>query len=141
MSTCYLLGLQETLGKFLRRTMESSHFKNRWELIEKCAGAKAGTTEFTLSQEISAEFDGMHHTKRVSSRRTCRVPVTTVDEEWKRRNCPEVSIIKCDVEGAEMEVLYGAVECINRARPYIMMEWNRINIKAYDVTFVNLGIH
>jgi FkbM family methyltransferase len=128
----------ENALKFLRRTMDASRFRNRWELIEKCAGAKVGTTEFTLSQQISSEFDGMRHTKRASSRRTCRVPVTTVDEEWRRRNCPEVSVIKCDVEGAEMEVLHGAVECINLARPYVVMEWNRVNIKAYDVTSADL---
>jgi len=124
--------------KFLRRTMRNVSFKDRWELIEQCAGAEVGATEFTLSEETTAEFDGIRHTKRVQSHEMRQVPMTTIDAEWKRRAYPEVSVIKCDVEGAEIAVLHGAVECINRTRPYILMEWNRINIQAYNFTSSDL---
>jgi FkbM family methyltransferase len=128
----------ENALQFLRRTMQNCAFGNRWELIPKCVGAETGTVTFTLSDGIHIEFDGMQHTGRVNASKSIQVPMTTIDEEWRRLGSPPISIIKCDVEGAELGVLMGAAHCIASARPYVLMEWNEINFRSYGVTTSDL---
>jgi hypothetical protein len=60
------------------------------------------------------------------------VAVTTLDSEWSAMESPLVSFIKIDVEGAELMVLQGAVRCIKKCRPYIMIEWNQEWLKKFD---------
>jgi hypothetical protein len=59
------------------------------------------------------------------------VEITTVDNEWKCLGCPEVSVLKCDVEGNELAVLQGARECLRVTRPAVLLEWNAKNLKPY----------
>lgn len=128
---------------FLRRTVENSRFRDRWTVIEKAAGSEIGDVEFsTASLELGA-FDGFHDTHRAGKRSKIRVPVTTIDYEWQILGCPKVSVIKLDIEGAELQALYGAKECIRNQQPYILIEWNEKNLKAYSyensaiLTFAN----
>ena len=123
----------ENAQKYLRRTMEVSSFKDRWELISKCVGAQVGTVEFTLSAEPLVEFDGIRHTGRVNAARTCQVPMTTIDMEWMKLGAPAISVIKADVEGGELGVLQGAAQCIADERPFVLIEWNRSNFDVYGV--------
>jgi hypothetical protein len=44
-----------------------------------------------------------------------------------------VSVIKVDVEGAELRVLRGASKCIEALRPPWLIEWNAANLKANRV--------
>ncbi|MCB1276984.1 FkbM family methyltransferase [Prosthecobacter sp.] len=120
--------------RFLRRTHEECEHKARWELVTKCLGAKPGSVTFTLSEGVNIEYDGMRHTRRVGAAGTCEVEVTTLDHEWRRIGCPCVSVIKCDVEGAELGVLEGGVECLTKERPFVLMEWNEANFSAYGVS-------
>jgi FkbM family methyltransferase len=128
----------ENALKYLRRTMQVSSFKSRWKLVSKSVGAHVSVVEFTLSAGKCVEFDGIRHTGRVEASRTCQVPMTTLDEEWRRLGCPPISVIKSDVEGAELGVLQGAVHCIAKERPFVLMEWNKSNFRAYGVTTVDL---
>jgi FkbM family methyltransferase len=128
----------ENAQKYLRQTMQESSFKNRWILVPKCVGGHVGAVEFTLSAGTCVEFDGIRHTGRVKASRTCQVPMTTLDEEWKRLGYPAISVIKSDVEGAELGVLQGAAHCIAKERPFVLMEWNKSNFQAYGVTTADL---
>jgi hypothetical protein len=64
--------------------------------------------------------------------------MTTLDEEWRRLGFPAISVIKSDVEGAELGVLQGAAHCIAKERPFVLMEWNKSNFQAYGVTTADL---
>lgn len=119
---------------FLRRTMGESPYGERWLLTPKAVGSEEGTVMFNLSDQGNSEFDGVEHTGRVPSVRTVTVEMTTIDREWRRHGSPRVSIIKCDVEGAELDVLRGARACLESTRPFVLLEWNRQNFRAYDVT-------
>ena len=44
-----------------------------------------------------------------------------------------VSVIKCDVEGGELDAIEGAKECIRACKPVVLSEWNRTNIQAYGL--------
>ena len=59
--------------------------------------------------------------------------MTTVDDEWNAAGQPTISVIKIDIEGAEMCALQGARSCIDSERPYVLLEWNAVNLRAYDV--------
>jgi len=124
--------------RFLRRTRDECAHQNRWELVSKCCGARIGSVTFTLSEGVNIEYDGMRHTRRVGAAGTCEIEVTTLDHEWRRLGSPRVSVIKCDVEGAELGVLEGAIECLTKERPFVLMEWNDANFSAYGVSTVGL---
>jgi FkbM family methyltransferase len=117
----------------LRRTIAGAGFGNRWRLVEKAAGAKAGSAEFSLSSFGEGVYDGLKSTGRAAEVAKVTVEVTTLDTEWKKLGCPPVSAIKIDVEGSELAVIEGAAECLKATRPTIMIEWNAKNLAAYDI--------
>ena len=51
---------------------------------------------------------------RLSEQGTVRIPVVNIDGVPE---CRDVTFIKMDIEGAEMDALYGAKETIKRNRP------------------------
>lgn len=116
----------------LQRTIAESQFRSRWTLIESAVGATSGNISFTLSSQANSLFDGIRPTHRVESIAQVTVNMTTLDETWKQLGKPCVSLIKIDVEGAESSVLQGAVDCIRTQRPFILLEWNRENLVAYE---------
>ena len=61
------------------------------------------------------------------------VALTTLDAEWDAIGRPQVSVIKCDVEGGEVGALEGAKRCLAACRPVVLLEWNGINIQAYGL--------
>ena len=58
--------------------------------------------------------------------------MTTIDHEWVSLGRPDVSLIKIDVEGSELDVLAGASECMKVCRPYILVEWTELNLRSYN---------
>jgi FkbM family methyltransferase len=116
----------------LRRTAEKSNYGDRWTILAKAAGDHAGEENFVLSGEQNSAYDGLKHTARVPTAGVSKVEITTIDLEWERVGKPSVSVLKIDVEGAEMSVLEGATKCIKACRPSVLMEWNACNLRAYD---------
>ena len=51
------------------------------------------------------------------------VETTTLDEE----NLPNISFLKIDVEGAEVEVLKGAINTIKKSRPVVLLEMDELH--------------
>lgn len=117
---------------FLRRTIAGNPFGSRWQLIEKAVGEKEGASEFIISSQAESLFDGFRNTYRASASSTIIVPVTTLDTEWHALGRPAVSVIKCDVEGADLEVLEGARSCLAATGAAILTEWNSTNLAAYE---------
>lgn len=118
---------------FLERTASESQYRNRWKVIGKAAGDRIGETEFFASMNGKHVFDGFRDTKRSEAMRPTTVPVTTLDSEWEDAGRPRVSVIKIDVEGAELQILEGARQCIEANRPYILIEWNEVNLRAFQL--------
>jgi len=119
---------------FLQRTVKESIYSNRWKVIPKAVGNKCGKTVFKLSKIEDGAFDGIRETNQTRAIREVYVDLTTIDFEWMQLNKPEVSIIKCDVEGAELLVIEGAAECIKTTKPYILIEFEPENFISYDYT-------
>ena len=116
----------------LMRTASRSRFADRWQVIPKAVGSKIGEIDFFMASPEMSAFNGIKDTKRAGDSKRITVPVTTIDHEWEQCGRPYVSLIKIDVEGAEIQVLEGASHCIVDQKPCILLEWNLTNLKAYN---------
>lgn len=115
----------------LRRTLSESPFRDRWQLVEMAATSIEGSVEFSLSPKTESLYDGLRNTRRSTSSATTTVAATTIDAVWRSLGKPEVSAIKCDVEGADLDVLQGAHECLQATNAAVLIEWNATNLAAY----------
>ena len=131
--TCRVVSFEPSPGtsECLRRTIVGSRFRDRWQLVEKAAGEMVGTCEFFAADSGLDAYNGFANTQRSAKARRLEVQVTTLDAQWKELGCPPVSVIKIDVEGAELQVLGGAREVVATERPAILLEWNMLNLRAY----------
>jgi len=115
----------------VERTIAESVYRERWTLVPKAVGKRVGKTSFSLSAQADSLFDGIRSTQRVPTVRQVEVEMTTLDFWWHEAGQPKVSLIKCDVEGGELDVMCGARECVASQKPAILLEWNSKNIAAY----------
>jgi len=132
---CHVVSFEPSANvlPYLQRTVAQSPFADRWIVIPKAVGAQVGTVKFNLNAPGHSPYDGIRATHRVSTRQSeVEVALTTIDREWHAHDTPHVSAIKIDVEGAELDVLRGARECLAAERPTVMVEWNAENLAAYD---------
>ena len=118
---------------WLRKTVAGSNLGDRWKLIEKAVASTPGVARFSVSASTEGLYDGLKHTQRSDEVRTEEVEVTSLDLEWNRSGCPDVSVIKIDVEGGELDVLRGGQECLRQTRPFVLTEWCDLNLRAYGV--------
>jgi len=131
---CRVVSIEASPGvlAYLNKTHQECAFKERWEIVRKAAIQRPGKDiSFTVHGSGGDVFDGILHTGRAPSATTVPVPTTSIDTEWELRDCPKVSLLKIDTEGAEIGVLNGAVKCLKACRPYIITEWCPKNFKAY----------
>jgi FkbM family methyltransferase len=131
--TVHVVSFEPSPGalKYLRRSVTESPFRERWHLIGKALAATSGRKAFFTSGEDASAFDSFAETNRTAAPASRgEVACTTLDEEWKALGSPVVSVIKIDVEGAELPVLEGAAECLAKCRPSILIEWNGSNLQA-----------
>ncbi|MDP9171849.1 MAG: FkbM family methyltransferase [Acidobacteriota bacterium] len=119
---------------YLKKTWESSPYRDRWKVIEKAVSDTPGHVQFNLSAADHAGYDGIKPTARTASIAVDTVEATTLDAEWQALGRPPVSCIKMDVEGAEMMALRGAQELIATTRPYIFLEWYEQNFRPFGCT-------
>lgn len=83
---------------------QDNNFRNKIELINKGLGASNCLLEFPAEYKGSGIYDG----------KSIKVNVTTLDSYLQGR---PVSFVKMDVEGAEMDVLWGMKETILLHKP------------------------
>lgn len=90
---------------------------------------------FNWGEESSA--DSLRDTRRVPNKKPTlyKVPAKRLDD---LDYAMEISVIKMDCEGAELSVLKGAEELIERNRPYILLEISPENLAAFGVDLKEL---
>ncbi len=124
-STCQVVAFEPSPSSlpFLRRTVAESAYRDRWIVAGTALAERPGELDFTVGSSQDALYEGFRSGDRIVGGRTVRVPVTTLDAEWRQLGEPEVSLVKIDVEGAEGGVLHGSRAVIERCRPAILVEW------------------
>ncbi len=71
-----------------------------------------------------SEYSGRHTIKRpIKHVSVQRVRTLTLDDIVRTYGCPD--IIKIDVEGAEVDVLKGGIECLDKCSPAILIEFRK----------------
>lgn len=116
---------------YLRRTVSGSGCADRWRLVEKALSDREGELDFAVGRPQDSLYEGFRSSARLAGAQMVKVPVGTLDEEWKRLGRPDVSLIKMDVEGAEGLVLDGGLELIDTCRPHVVLEWHADYLKAF----------
>ena len=77
----------------------------------------------TLHQRPQADLQQY----RLSPAGTITVPVEPLDGLRTQQDLPDPQVIKIDVEGAERDVLQGAMRTLRSAQPAVIMEYSCIN--------------
>lgn len=117
----------------LRRTHAANANRGRWTIIPEAVGAEAGEAVFYEGSREQGAMGGLRDTGRGGTKSACRVPVTTIDALWDKLGRPDVSVIKMDIEGGELDALAGASGCLATRRPAVVLEWSRANLRSYGV--------
>jgi FkbM family methyltransferase len=99
--------------ELLKRNIDSNNLKNV-NIRESVVSSFSGEIEIGISAR-----KGQHSTKKDFKERKKKKCVT-LDEEIKQ----EIDLIKIDVEGAELQVIEGAMATIKRFKPAIILEYN-----------------
>lgn len=72
------------------------------------------------NEGVNTMFPTQTHTVLIQE-----IILDTLDNQLSLLDCDQVDLIKIDVEGAELQVLKGAVNTIKKHKPYLMIEINR----------------
>lgn len=113
-----------------------------YELLKKDFGARAmihhqalsnqsGTTNFNLVLSNPA-LSGIHKRPYWKKEIDSTIQVTTELLDQLIDPTEQIDLIKMDVEGAELWVLEGAINTINRCQPSILLECGKMGGEAYD---------
>jgi len=117
---------------YLERTAADSAHRDRWTVVGKAVGDRAGELDFVVGSQRDALYEGFRSGDRIAGGRVIKVPVTTLDEEWRTWGEPDVSLIKIDVEGGEAAVMNGAAALMERRHPAILVEWFAQYLARFD---------
>ena len=95
-------------------------------LFHAALGLATGQCEMVIPE--SGAFIGFylaHRAQEGDSGARKTVEMLTLDELWKRNLMPRLDFIKCDVEGAELDVIRGGLELIESQHPGWLLEVSR----------------
>lgn len=90
------------------------------DVVEAAVGSKPGNEKFFISK-VSDHSHSLVMNERKASGATIDVAVETIDIDSSHKLLSP-SVIKIDAEGADAEVLRGAIETIRNFRPYLVVE-------------------
>ena len=116
--------------QMFKKTIEANNLE-QIQLYKIAFGEKAEIGKFSIHKSKDASGDGFYDTKRSGNVEIIEVNIVTLDEWWKSIGNPEIKVVKIDTEGAELMVLNGAEKFISICAPIILIEINKINLKAY----------
>jgi len=112
-----------------------------WIKIEQqavCAGPKE--IYFQRADASISPDRGVGHIVSGETTGTIRVRGTSLDDYTRNENAPD--FLKCDVEGAEVDLFRGAEELLRTKRPMVVCEMhNEDSRNALEAKFVRFGYH
>lgn len=94
-------------------------------LAQTLLGERIGQVEFNVSGDQSSMFDG---TCGGVTNRKVTAEITTLDALVKKLDLPFPDLIKLDLQGAELQALAGATECLAHAQA-VMLELSFIPLQ------------
>lgn len=126
-------------GKVIAVEPEPANFERLVKRLEKgglasrvqTVRAAVGRTSGQAFLRIAPEHPGNHSLSRSGG-----LPVTlvTIDDLVAAAGQPPVGLIKIDTQGAEMEVLSGAVRTLETCSPVLFIEIDRLALAGFEAT-------
>lgn len=108
--------------KFLAKNILRNGLEDRIQLNNACASDQQGTVTLYVD-DLQSDFTSLIPQADGSSRRKAvEVPAITLDGYFRDKQLP--TVVKIDVEGAEMRVLSGMEDLIRRNHPTLFIESN-----------------
>lgn len=101
--------------KILLKNVELNHFDNL-----SCHAIAISDKEQTLLMS-NDEFTGNHIVQQ-KNKHASKVKAITLDSFTAKNNINTINIIKCDIEGAELLMLKGGLQSIQKFKPLIILE-------------------
>ncbi|HCN04581.1 MAG TPA: hypothetical protein DIS79_03090 [Bacteroidetes bacterium] len=86
-------------------------------------GATTGDLDLYLAEANSGAHSAFQSNANVSEKKV-RVPMRTLDSIVEQDSIKDISMIKLDVEGYELEVLRGATQVLRQHKPMLIVELN-----------------
>jgi FkbM family methyltransferase len=106
-------------------------------ILRSAVGATPGTVTFHESAQTTLSSASVVPPELV---RSFELPQTTLDADWIAAGRPEVSALKIDVEGGELDVLRGAGELLASQRPAVLLEaWGAEQLAPIDALLAAMG--
>ena len=100
------------------------------ECVQAAAGAQTGRGRLVLNR--------MHPGDHRLGQDGIEVAIITIDDVMAEREWPRVSLIKIDVQGAELAVIDGAIETLCRWRPALYVEVDNEALSRQGTTAASL---
>lgn len=91
-------------------------------VIQAAAGSEAGVAKLHLARDPAYSSTALIADEGMDSSDSVEVDTVTLDQLWADMGHPQVSFLKVDVEGGEMNVMAGATKMIAKCRPRILVE-------------------
>ncbi|MDD5675028.1 MAG: FkbM family methyltransferase [Chitinivibrionales bacterium] len=119
----YAFEPQALLAGYLRGIISRA----RWENVlvaQKALSAQGRTLDFFVPAPSGRSSPGAHIGPKASGAEAHSFPVEAValDEFFRGKESERLRLIKCDVEGHELEVFQGAADILRRRRPALLFE-------------------
>jgi FkbM family methyltransferase len=103
----------EPSAKAYSLVTETARAYPQLEIIQAALSNEEGEAELHLPPW--GEMASLHHRPGVVTTQKCRT--TTLDLFLESKGNPEIAFIKCDAEGAELDILHGAEKMLGSQRP------------------------
>ena len=104
----------ETVAR-LRENLRRNNLENV-TVVEAALGAERGAATLVLAEDSA--YNSTVSMQAIGA----EVRVERLDDVWEEAGRPDVSVLKIDVEGAEVDVLTGAAELLRSSRPAVLVE-------------------
>jgi len=115
--------------KILQRNIELNNLKNVTTLNLACSNKK-GNLQLFLDEDGTGGHSTIKSKKTRAGNNKIWVKAETLDTIIKKEKIKKVNLIKIDVEGAEAEVLKGAIKILKKSHPKIIFEaWDEQYLK------------
>ncbi len=120
-STGSVIAIEPTTSciQCMQKTISASSLENVVFLIEAAAGDHEGTVQF--QEEGASVFNSISDSEQMSNSGKV-VNLVTLDSVWHSKGKPQIDLLKIDAEGAEEQVISGALELLAASHPIIIFE-------------------
>jgi FkbM family methyltransferase len=103
----------------LRENVDRNAFRCA-QIVEKAVWSESSTVFFERVEAATSPDRGLGHIAAAAAPNTIEIEAVALDDFV--RTAPAPDFIKCDVEGAEVEVFRGAQKLLSEKRPVIVCE-------------------